>query len=505
MNALDLALEAHAAGRPAEAMDHLRRLDAVSAQEPKALQLWAMLLPPERRAEALAMLEQAVRIAPGQAQAHFNLAVRLQSFEQLDRAVLHYQQCLSLDPKHTGALNNLSDLYRRRGRSAEGWRLGQRYLMSGGQPAGVALRLAKLALDSRDLDNAQVWFDAAVAAKPGDPQTLWEDAMLSLLRGDWRRGWSGYQARLAYHGPRDLGIYPHTAPAWTGQAVAGRRLLLHREQGLGDMIMFASAVPGLIAEGAEVHLAVPPALVRLFAESFPAARVWSSITAIGAPAQPPQPYLDAIGPIDLQAPMGSLGALRMSDGPPSPTAYITASPADVAMWADRLEALAPANAGERRIGLVIGAGRPGYSDDGMTNSRRKSIPADLVGALKAVPQARWFALHDRTSAAMLADIPDLPFVDLSPWLTDLADTAAAIACLDLVVTVDTAVAHLAGAMGKPVLLLLWFAADWRWGLGPVDSAFYRDVAILRQASAGDWAGVVQAAVSTLSRRGAGGF
>jgi hypothetical protein len=274
-------------------------------------------------------------------------------------------------------------------------------------------------------------------------------------------------------------------------------VLLHREQGLGDMLMFASAVPGLIEEGARVHLAMHPGLVRLFQESFPRARVWSSQTVVGAATQPEQPYLRIAGPIDVQAPMCSLGALRMMDGPPAPRAYLKAPAAEMARWSERLQALAPSRVGERRIGLVIGARRPLFSDDGMTNHRRKSVPPEMIEALAGVSGARWFALHDRESRWMLADIPRLPVVDLSPWITDLADTAAAIANLDLVVTVDTAVAHLAGALGKPVWLLLWRNADWRWGVDRTDSYWYPDVRIFRQRAAGDWSGVLSDVATAL--------
>ena len=263
------------------------------------------------------------------------------------------------------------------------------------------------------------------------------------------------------------------------------------------MLMFASAVPGLIDEGAKLHLAMHPGLVRLFQESFAEARVWSSLTVVGAAVQPEQPYLRVAGPIDLQAPMCSLGALRMMDGPPPPRAYLKAPGAEIARWAEQMQALAPSRSGERRIGLVIGARRPLFSDDGMTNHRRKSVPPELIEALATATNSRWFALHDRESRWMLADIPTLPVVDLSPWITDLADTAAAIANLDLVVTVDTAVAHLAGALGKPVWLLLWRNADWRWGIDRTDSYWYPNVRVFRQRTAGDWGVVLNDIASAL--------
>jgi Flp pilus assembly protein TadD len=485
------------AGRKAEALKRLQAVGQAAVDDPLALQAWAVSLGPEHRSESLALLERAVRIAPSDAQAHFNLGVNLQAIDDLPRAIAHYEQALRLAPGNTGALNNLSDLLRRRGRPEEGWALMQRYLAAGATPAGLEIRLAKLALDTRRLDEAERWFMAAVAAAPGDPKVAFEHAMLLLAREDYARGWPAYEARLVSYGLPALAIYPYALPRWDGAAKPGQQVLLHREQGLGDMIMFASAMDGVIEAGASPHLAMAPSLHRLFAESFPKAKVWSSITVIGTAQQPPQRFLQVCGPVDAQAPMASLGALRMPKGPPTPRPYLKAPPAEVGRWKARMEALAPPRQGERRIGLVIGARLPRFSDDGLTNGMRKSIPAAEIEALADAPNVRWFSLHDRESAGQLADIPRLPIVDLSPWITDFADTAAAIANLDLVVSVDTAVAHLAGAMGKPLWLLLWRNADWRWGVDREDSAWYPQVRTFRQSRAGRWGDVVERAAKAL--------
>ena len=314
--------------------------------------------------------------------------------------------------------------------------------------------------------------------------------MLTLAREDWARGFDRYERRIDLHGWQGLGMFPHPQRRWTGEPLGNRALLLHREQGLGDMIMFAAALPALLDGSARVHLAMHPTLTRLFASSFPKAKVWSSVTAVGALVQPDQPWLKVCGPLDLQAPMCSLGALRMRDGPPAPAAYLAPPAGETERWGGLMEALAPRREGERRAGLVIGARRPVFSDEGMINHRRKSVPPALIAALADVPGWRWFALHDRESRGMLADVPRLPFADLAPWITDMADTAAAIMNLDLVVTVDTAVAHLAGALGKPVWILLWRNADWRWGIDRSDTAWYPHARLFRQRRAEDWAGVV---------------
>ena len=488
---IQAALAALQAGRKAAALALVKAAGAAAVDDPLALQIWSVCLDGEASwPEALALLERAVRIAPGDAQAHFNLAVSLQAIDELPRAIAHYQQSLALAPGHLGALNNLSDLLRRRGRADEGWALMQRFLAGGGAAQGLEIRLAKLALDTRRFDEAETWFQTGRAAASSDPRMAFEHAMLVLAREDFARGWPLYEARLGAYGLGNLAIHPYDLPAWDGEARPGANILLHREQGLGDMIMFASAVEEIVEAGATPHLAMAPSLNRLFAESFPKAQVWSSQTVAGDGPQPGQPFLRVCGPLDAQAPMASLGALRMAGGPPPPRPYLRPPGAEVVRWKTRMEQLAPPRTGERRVGLVIGARLPRYSDDGMTNGLRKSIPAAELEALAEVAKVRFFSLHDRDSSAQVADVPSLPIVDLSPWITDFADTAAAIANLDLVISVDTAVAHLAGAMGKPVWLLLWRNADWRWGISREDSLWYPQVRIFRQTRAGRWGEVV---------------
>ncbi|MFI4976878.1 MAG: tetratricopeptide repeat protein, partial [Caulobacterales bacterium] len=366
------ALEAWSKGRSDEALGILKAMGPAAADDALALQLWALAVGKSAPADAAALLERAVRIAPGDSQAHYNLAVTLQDHGDFPRAIAHYNQTLRADPRHLGALNNLSDLLRRRGRPQEGWALLERYRAGGGEVRGLEIRFAKMAMDLRSFDDAAVWFEAAERHKPGDASVAWEHAMLSLVREDFARGWPRYERRLETHGPRGLGIHPYEILPWAGESVADRRLLLHREQGLGDMIMFAQAFGELVDEGARLHLALHPPLVRLMAGNFPKARVWSSITAVGAQAEPAQTWLAAAGPIDLQAPVCSLGALRRSRGFSAPRAYLRADERLAKVWAERLDALC--RPGLRRIGLALGSRQAGWSDDGRTMAMRKSIP-----------------------------------------------------------------------------------------------------------------------------------
>ncbi len=491
------ALNALAQGRADEALAHLRGAGPALADHSLALQAWSVALEGQgETAASHALVERAARVAPGDAQAHFNWAVQLQAMNDLPAAIARYAHVLRLFPDHLGALNNLSDLYRRRGRSAEGYAVMQRYLAAGGAAAGQEMRLAKLALDTFRLEEAEHWFTAARQASPRDPLIAFEHAMLLLMREDWTRGWAAYEARLALYGASGLAMVDYPAPRWDGRSAG--HVLIHREQGLGDAMMFAAAIPEMIAEGITPHIAQAPSLNRLFAESFPDAQVWSSVTVIGTAQQPHQPFLRVCGSLDAQAPICSLGALRMGAGPPPRQAYLRAPAHDIALWKERMETLAPHNTGKRRIGLCFAARRPAFQASGTVNGELKSVPASDLLPLADIPNTQWFSLHDASTAPLLADAAGLDVVDLSPWITDFADTAAAIAHLDLVITVDTAVAHLAGGLGAPTWLLLRRGADWRWGVDREDAVWYRQMRLFRQAREGDWAGVIAAVVKALS-------
>lgn len=492
---LNQAIAALQAGRRAECLRLLRGLGSAGADHPTVLQVMAVALGPEASADAHALLERAVRIAPGDAQAHFNLGCTVQGHGDLARAVRLYETALRLDPLHTGALNNLSDLYRRRGRWEEGWALMHRYRQLGAPVDGLEIRLAKLAMDTRRFDDAAVWFEAAERRAPHDPVVQFEHAMLTLAREDFARGFKQYDKRLEVHGLANLGIYPYAMPPWQGENLVGQSLLLHREQGLGDMIMFSQAVPEIVDAGVNVHMAIHPSLARLMKQSFPRVRVWSSRTAVAVREQPPQPWLQVAGPIARQLPVCSLGSICRTRGFPKPHAYMKADARDVVLWKERLDALAPRAA--RRIGLCLGSRQGGWSEDARSMAFRKSIPPSYLRALSGVGDASWIGLHDRETAHLLADTQDLDVVDTSDWLTDLADTAALIQNLDLVVTIDSAVAHLSGALGKETWLLLWWNPDWRWGIDRVDSYLYPHMRVFRQDNPGDWTAVIERVIASL--------
>ncbi len=260
--------------------------------------------------------------------------------------------------------------------------------------------------------------------------------------------------------------------------MAGRTVLLHAEQGLGDSLQFVRYAPRVAARGAQVVLEVQPGLVALLRQSLPQA------TVIAQGGSLPR--------FDLHCPLASLPQVFGTEvhSVPATVPYLHADPARRAAWRQRLGR--PAGP---RIGLVW-AGCPQHPDDA-----RRSISAErLVPLLTALPQAQWISLQLGAGRAA-----GLPLFDAAPWLDDFAATAALVAELDLLLAVDTAVAHLAGALATPTWLLLPQQADWRWLLARADSPWYPTLRLFRQRTAGDWDEVFTRVAAALGDRAAGGF
>ena len=487
----DLALKAFEAGdkRQAAAILGKHQRDAMGC--PLMLQIYALSLEDQHTARALLELA-AWDLFPADPGCHYNLAVVNQEFDLLAEAERGYAQTLRLNPTHSGALNNLSDLLRRRGRISDAWNLVQSYIDAGYPVAGLEMRFAKIADEAEYPDEAQSWFELAKAVAPDDQHVSWEAAMADLKDERFAAGWKGYEARKAIYNHEVLGLVQYELPEWEGKPLNGRSLLIHKEQGLGDMIMFASCLADLsLKKGDNVHIAVQAPLARLFACNFTEATVWMSESKADEPTAAMQYWMQAAGPIDCQISLASIARITRSIQFPKPVAYLEAVSAEVAVWRERIARIAPENEISKiKAGLVLTARRSGASGPGVADGVGKTIAAHFVSPFGSAVGISWFSLHDRQTADHLATLSELDVVDCSPWLLDMADTAALIANLDVVVAVDTAVAHLAGAMGKKVLLMLRERTDWRWGRNRTDCLWYPDVEIFRQTRDGDWHDVI---------------
>jgi hypothetical protein len=341
-------------------------------------------------------------------------------------------------------------------------------------PALITLALVRERLG--DADGALAAARAAIALEPADREAHAALGTLLAWHGDYAAAWPELECHWLDERIAMRRRFPDLTE-WNGEPLAGRRLLLVHGQGLGDLLQMVRYVPRLRERGAEVLLEAPPALAPLLREGAGMAQIVARGTTPRAG-------------FDVFARAMTLGRLCGEDGAPGRwnAPYLRADPARVATWAPRL----PAKDGAPRVGLVW-AGSPNHPND-----RRRSIPLAALAPLAAVDGVRWISLQAGSHAGDPAPA-DLALARVGGAFADLADAAAVVAQLDLVITVDTAVAHLAGALGVPVWLLLPWRPDWRWSRASRTTTWYPSMRLFHSGEP-SWSGVVADVCAELEAR-----
>jgi Tfp pilus assembly protein PilF len=426
-------------GRLGEARECYERAIALRPDHAQANNALAVLLSPTDPEQALACFRRAIAARPAYADAYNNMGILLHGLGRHAEAVASYRQALAIKPDHADAHNNL----------------------------GLALR---------DLDrhaDALRCFELAQAIEPDHVDAHVNEALVRLAFGDYAAGWKQYAWRL-HTAAFSKGRKRPAQPLWLNQFdISGRTILLHGEQGLGDTIQFARFVPRVAALGAKVVLAVQRPLTALMAGL-------ASVSVIRGQGDP-VPAFDAFCPL----PSLPLAFKTTVETIPADVPYL-AAPADrLAKWRPVLEPLA-----RPRVGLMWTRG--GSPQD------HRSLPLRFLLPLLERRDVQFVALQKELPDAEMAmfqstGVPGF----LGERLADLADTAAIIAMLDLVITIDTSIAHVAGALGKPMWVLLPFSADWRWLRGRSDSPWYPTARLFRQPAPGDWQGAVRRVAEAL--------
>lgn len=397
-----------------------------------------LLLATNQVARAITLAERVTQIAPGMPEGYNNLGLALSAGGDPERAREAFSEALRLRPDSPSALNN-------RGHSLE------------------ALGYYEEALSD---------FSTALDYQPDAINARWNRALGALRLGRFAEGWSDYEARWKLPGQHlpDLPM-----PRWQGETLAGRSILVWAEQGLGDTLQFCRYIPLLAARGARVFLQVPAALLPLM-------HTLTGITALFDQ--------DSDLPLtDFHCPILSLPGVfgTHADTIPAALPYLGADPEKLAHWQARLP-LSDA----RRIGLVC-AGNAGFSND-----RERSIALKMFLPLMHA-DTQWYFIQPGCSAEDAEYLHSHPqIVDLRGQLQDFSDTAAIVAQMDLIISVDTSVAHLAGAMQRPLWLLLPYTADWRWQIARQDSPWYPGARLFRQMQRGDWGPVIDALQGALA-------
>ncbi len=431
-------------------------------------------------AGALECYRRAWALDPTYAEMPYNIGISEEALGHLDAAIAAYRSAIEQRPDFLEAWFNLATLCTQVDRFEDAIDAWRRVLALDPDHDEARVMLASTLQEVRRLDDAERELDVVLARRPDHPGAHLCLGLGRLARGDLATGWAHFEWRwrtptMATH-RRQLPV-----PEWNGEDPAGLVILVHHEQGFGDSLQFARFVPLLAARGAHVRVEVPRALIRLF-RSLPGVEI----------LEPGQP----LGALDRHVPMMSLARYFAPTTDAIPSApYLHAPADDISRWRNLLAA-------DRnlKVGLAwAGDPRPDLPEATRID-RRRSIALRDLAPLAGVDGVSWYSLQLGAGAAQ-AGLPDNRFrlIDHTAQLRDFADTAAFMAALDLVITVDTSVVHVAGATGRPTWLLSRFDGCWRWLLEGETSPWYPSVRVFRQTAHGTWTPVVAELVSALRR------
>jgi tetratricopeptide (TPR) repeat protein len=500
--AIQAGVQAHQSGDLRRAETFYREILKVAPNHPDALHLLGMVaLHSERYKEAVDLIGRSVRIATNMPSFHFDLGMALAGDGQLGAAVEAYRRAVILDPKFAEAWARLGDVLYESGQLdpaesaakralelridlADAHNVLGKVMHAKGEleQAHLSLRqavaiwpdygeacnnLGEALKDLGQWDEAIFWCRRALKLSPNFALAHWNLGLMLLRQGDMENGWPEYEWRW-----RTGKLFmPYKQPRWEGGDLNGKHLFLHAEQAMGDTIQCVRYVPQLAERVKNLTVAVQPELTGLFRGQDMQA-TWVT-------------WGDPLPEFDAHCPLLSLPGLFKTTlaTVPADVPYIRAAPAAVEQWRRRM----PAD-GRRKVGLVWAGGPkpPG-----------RSVTPAMLAALAEIGNV-WFCSLQKGEAAKLRLQGPIEMADWMDEVKDFSDTAALIENLDLVISVDTAVAHLAGAMGKPVWMLLTFVPDWRWMLDRSDSPWYPTMRLFRQPSLGDWDTPIRQAAEALA-------
>jgi tetratricopeptide (TPR) repeat protein len=471
----DLALVLQTGGKAEAAIPFFERAIALAPDNAGPHNTLGLALQQLGRLDAAeARYRSALQRAPDSPDAHYNLGNALKEQDRLDDAAACYRTALSLRPDFIEAHNNLGSTLQAQGRLDDAIRSYREALAVAPDCAEAHHNLGLAFQDRGDLDSALRSYRRALETRPDFAEAHWNESLCLLLRAEFEQGWRKYEWR--WKNPQLKKPKPNfDKPLWLGEEpLAGKTLLLHAEQGFGDAIQFCRYARLAAERGATVVLETPAPLKGLLSQVAGIASVRTR--------DDPLPDFDFYCPI-LSLPLAFGTRL---DNIPDDVPYVCADPARATAWRERL-----GTARGLRVGLVW-SGNPGHAND-----RNRSI--SFAAAAKLLTgDAQFVSLQKDVRAAdkAMLDASDR-ILNFESDLKDFQDTAALVANMDLVITVDTSVAHLAGAMGKPVWILLPFNPDWRWMIGRTDSPWYPSARLFRQPAPGDWAGVLASVTKAL--------
>src|SRR5579883_1108620 len=463
---IELAAEFGRAGRPAEAEKICREVLGVDPVCFDALHLLALLRHQAgQSSEAHELIDQALRANRRSADALANRATILLQLGRADEALATCERALKLAPRHLYALSNRGSAQRALGRDADALATFEKLLALDPGSAATWSNHGTLLRALGRYAEARASIERALALDPNNAFLRFNDGFLRLAMGDFAGGWEQHEFRWQ----RAANPWQKVRPQWSGaEPLAGKTILLYAEQGFGDALQFIRYVPRVARAADRVWLKIHDSLTAL---ELPLA---DNVALLGA-----HPGAD-VPPFDLQCPLMSLPRAFRTEIATIPNAPYVRAPTDrIATWAARLP---PRR--RPRIGFAW-AGNPAQHND-----RNRSIPLAQLLPLLDAADADFVSLQRDLRPGDDALLQHPRIVPLGTEFADFADTAALVAQLDLVITIDSAVAHLVGAMGKPMWVLLAFCPDWRWLIDCEDCPWYPSARLFRQPASGDWHSVI---------------
>ena len=427
--------------------------------------------------EALGSLRQALRLKPDFAEVYSNVAVVLQEQGKLEEAESNYRQAIRLKPDAAELHGNLALVLHEQGRLEEALACEREVIRLKPESADGHTDLGTVLKDLGRFEEAEACYQHALRLQPDNAHCHHALGMLLLLRGDFRRGWAEHEWRLCLKKPAPARP-PFRQPQWDGSSLEGKTILLYAEQGLGDTLHFVRYAAMVKQRGGTVLLECPASLIPLLGRCAGVDRA----VAAGSP----------LPEFDFQVPLLSLPSIFATELDRGP--YIETDARQVESWRRELAAIAGFKVG------IVWQGNPRHHRD-----RQRSVPLEHFAPLAQLSGVQLLSLQKGPGAEQLPRLAaSFPVIDLGSRLDETSaafcDTAAVMQGLDLVITVDTAMAHLAGALGVPVWVALAALPDWRWMLDRNDSPWYPTMRLFRQRKEGERHGVFQQIKTALCER-----
>ncbi len=412
--------------------------------------------------EARACYEQALRLDPNFAGAYTNIGRIMQALGDLEEAKKFHVKALEVAPNFPEAENNLGIIFQEEGNDEEAIEHFRKALEIRPQYADAYSNLGNIALCACQIEEALDYFQKALSIQPNLVDAHWDRAIAWLLSGNYPKGWEEYEWRFR---KKDYPPRTYQQPLWDGSPLNGKKILIYDEQGFGDTFQFIRFLPQVQEKGGEVIFECHHGLKEIL-------NGIQGVDTLIERSETSQEMPD----FDVHLPLMSLPrVLSLTINTiPTPIPYLQAETKKVTRWRKKLES---------QKGLKIGITWAGSK----TNKRNfeRSCSIESFKTLTKVPNVQLYSLQmEQPDGIQDTDNDDI--IDLSHEISDFTDTAAILMNLDLVITVDTAVAHLAGALGRPVWLLLPFFPDWRWMLEGDNTPWYPSLRLFRQPSRGDW-------------------